>query len=108
MNALPDQSAFTDAALEASMAAAALAQVQSDIARGVAWLIQEPWRANRIIPHAGSMDLHALAANVARRIPGASDWNRRMGLLQLRAALATEAFCDAWETYRADHCEVAS
>jgi hypothetical protein len=87
---------FPDPAVLEQIAIAAKAQVDRDIARGVVELCCEPWRANRVVPHATSMSLSALAVNVARRLPGAADFNRRMGLLQVRAALATEAFQDAW------------
>ena len=66
-------------------------QRRVDIQRGVACLIREPWRVNRIINYATSMSLGALSVNLARRLTNAPP-ERRLGLLQLRAALPDAAW----------------
>lgn len=92
-----DQSAMDAAAMETALRIAE--PRRADIERGVACLIREPWRVNRIIPCATSMDLGALSINLARRLTNAPP-ERRLGLLQLKGAFANEAFRDAWITMR--------
>lgn len=94
-----------NAAVLDEIAVAAKAQVDRDIARGVAALIREPWRANRILPHATSMSVGALMIELARRLPHATDLNRKIGMLQLRTAFAVPEFLAAWEQYRAREAE---
>lgn len=89
-----------EAEVEARMAKAAQEAVERDIARGVRWLIESPHKANRIIPHATNMSLSALTVAVARYLSNATDFNRRMSLLQLRAALPMAEFAEAWERMR--------
>ena len=91
---------FPDPDVLEQIAIAAKAQVDRDIARGCAALCREPWRAARIIPNATTMSLGALAIELARRLPRTTDFNRRMAMLQLRAAFDVAAFREAWGEMR--------
>lgn len=89
--------------LESELAIRAAAAVEAIVETGAALLIDEPWRASRIIRDAESLSFEALRNEVARRraLPPPADFNRALALAQLSRALNLEAFAAAWALRRA-------
>lgn len=96
--------------LENELAARAAAAVEAIVETGAALLIDEPWRASRIVRDAESLSFEALRNEVARRraLPPPADFNRALALAQLARALNRQGFAAAWMRWRATETPLES